>query len=54
MDGSGIRGLFCLNREKYSIYEISYYLDKFFDLLKMVFIVSLIFELGKVFVKSII
>lgn len=36
-----------MNREEYSLHEISHSLDKSLDLLKVVLIVNVTFELGK-------
>lgn len=53
MDAGGTQsGLYSLNREKYSLYEINHDLNRFLDLLKVVLIISPSFELVKAFVRS--
>lgn len=52
MDAGGTQsGLYSLNREKYSLYEINHDLNRFLDLLKVV-LISPSFELVKAFVRS--
>ena len=52
MDAGGTQsGLYSLNRENYSLYEINHDLNRFLDLLKVV-LISPSFELVKAFVRS--